>query len=616
MHLRSALLAAVAAIPPFAQAQAQDQGRNPPTPLDPVVVTATRTEVRESDTLASVTVIGREDIERAQVNDAAELLRFVAGVEVARAGGPGQFAAAFIRGGNSQHTLVLLDGVRINPTTQGAALQNVGTDLIERIEIVRGPRSTLYGSDAMGGVVHIITRRRGGTTAALQTRYGSYGTLEVAGGGAFGTDTAGLRLHAAQLDSRGFAPHRDSTAERGHRNTTLDAHGDLQFGPVRLDAGAWNAQGKSEYLEDADPFCFPCRYTSPAALDFHNRALAAGAGWSPLEPLESKLTLEQTLDELRIVEGIYTGTHTRNERTQARWQNDWRPADWTRLSLGLERAHERTEAGGVTEVRDADAVYLADELIAGAHRGLLAGSVLDHEAFGSVALWNAEYGYELPTGTRLSVGAGTGFRAPNVIERFFPGFGNPGLRPERARSYEAGVRQHLGQALRVELRVFRTDYDDLIAFDPSTFLAGNVSRARNDGVELSGRWQAADRVSVRLSGVVQDPRSCEPDCDRGARLVRRAAKSAALQLAAGWGPADLSLDALAAGPRSDFDSGTFAPARLPGYGLVNVAGGAALHRRWSLRAKVENLFDKEYETVEGYRQVRRAAYLTLRYSLL
>ncbi len=608
MHLRHVVLAA-AFLPPFVHAE------EAPTELEPLVVTATRTAVREADTLAAITVITRADIERAQANDAAELLRFAAGVEVARAGGPGQFAAAFIRGGNSQHTLVLLDGARLNPATQGAALQNINPDLIERIEIVRGPRSTLYGSEAMGGVINIITRRPDGARGSLQARGASYETREwVARGSTGGAETA-VQAQLSRLDARGFAPHTDSDAQRAHRNITFDLRGDAQLGGLRLDAGLWSAQGSSEYVEDADPFCFPCAYTSPAALDFRNRALSIGAQGAPLAGLDSRVSVEHTLDDLEVVEGSFSGARTRNERSAARWQNDWRATPWTRLSLGLESARERTHAGGVAETREVHTVSLADELYAGAHRALLAASFADHDAFGSVALWTAEYGYELGTGTRLSLGAGTGFRAPNVIERYFPGFGNPDLGPERARSYEAGVRQQLGSALRTELRAFRTDYDDLIGFDPDTFLAGNVDRARNEGVELGARWQAASGLAVRVSATAQDPRACDPDCSSGPRLVRRAKRLASLQAVADLGLTELSLDVLGVGPRADFDSGTFTPATLPGYALLNIGARAPLGAHWSVQAKVENVLDQDYQTVEGYRQAGRSGTVTLRWAV-
>jgi vitamin B12 transporter len=607
MFLRASLLAAAcaASLPCSSEEPA-------PAELDPVVVTATRTEARASETLAAITVIGRDDIERAQAADVAELLRWVAGVEIARTGGPGQQTAAFIRGGNSQHTLVLLDGVRLNPTTQGAALQNVTPDLVERIEIVRGPRSTLYGSDAMGGVVQIITRRPAGAAFDAQARYGSYETGEASASAALGGADAGGRLHAARLDSRGHSPHVDSADERRHHNTTLGARGDWRLGGVTLEAGAWSAQGRSEYLEDSDPFCFPCAYDDPAALDFRNRALSAGARWAPREELAAALSLEHTLDLNEVVEGAFAGARTRNERLLARWQGT-RSLPEARLTLGLEHARERTVAGGVAESRDATAASVSAELWRGRHRALLAGSLLEHDAFGTEPLWNAEYGY-VRGATRWTLAAGVGFRAPNAIERFFPGFGNPDLAPERARSYEAGVRRRFGRA-QLELRAFRTDYEDLIEFDPGTLLAGNVGRARNEGLELSGRWLLGAATTLRLGAVLQDPRECAPGCDDGARLVRRARRTVTLQLATRHGAADYGLDLLAAGPRADFDSGDFSPARLPGYALLGMAAGRALGGGWSLRARIDNVLDQRYETVEGYRQPARAASLTLRRTL-
>jgi vitamin B12 transporter len=603
-----ALLLAAAGLAPLPSAAQEPQ----PIELDPVVVTATRTAARESETLAAITVISRDDIERAQAADVAELLRFVAGVEIARAGGPGQQAAAFIRGGNSQHTLVLLDGVRLNPTTQGAALQAVGTDMIERIEIVRGPRSTLYGSDAMGGVVQIITRRPAGAAFDAQARYGSYETGEASATAGFGGPDAGARVHAARLDSRGYAPHSDSADERRHHNTTLDARGDWRLGGVTLEAGAWSAQGRSEYLEDSDPFCFPCVYDDPAALDFRNRALSAGARWAPREELEAALRVEHALDQNQVVEGAFAGARTRNERTLARWQGT-RTLPGARLVLGLEHAHERTVAGGVAESRDASAASVSAELWRGRHRAVLAGSLLEHDAFGSEPVWNAEYGYALGA-ARWSLGAGTGFRAPNAIERFFPGFGNPDLGPERARSYEAGVRRQLGNA-HVELRAFRTDYEDLIQFDPAILLAGNVGHARNEGLELTSRWPLGGSTWLRVGGVAQDPRACEPGCGDGERLVRRARRSATLQLATVLGGVDCGVDVLAVGARTDFDSADFSRTTLPGYALLGLSAGAEIRPGWTLRARIENLLDAQYETVEGYRQPARSGTVTLRWAL-
>jgi vitamin B12 transporter len=609
MYLRAfaaAACAVLAALPALAAAEE-------PAELDPVVVTATRVPARASETLAAITVIGRDEIERAQATDVAELLRFVAGVEVARAGGPGQFAATFIRGGNSQHTLVLLDGVRLNPTTQGAALQNLHPGMVERIEIVRGPRSTLYGSDAMGGVVHVITRRHDGTATDAQARYGSYETGELSASGAFGAEQAGAQLHVARLDSRGYVPHTDGASERAHDNTTVDARGEWRAGALTLGASAWNAQGRSEYLEDSDPSCFPCTYDDPAALDFHNRALGAEVRWQPRERLDTALTLERTLDENEVVEGAFAGGTTRNERTQARWQSDWRATPGSRLSLALEHARERTLAGGVAESRDASGITVTDELTRGRHRALLAGSVYDHDAFGTARLWNAEYGYDLGR-TRLSLGAGVGFRAPNVIERFFPGFGNPDLGPERARSYEAGVRRQLGNA-HVELRAFRTDYEDLIQFDPAILLAGNVGHARNEGLELTSRWPLGGSTWLRVGGVAQDPRACEPGCGDGERLVRRARRSATLQLATVLGGVDCGVDVLAVGARTDFDSADFSRTTLPGYALLGLSAGAEIRPGWTLRARIENLLDAQYETVEGYRQPARSGTVTLRWAL-
>ena len=176
------------------------------------------------------------------------------------------------------------------------------------------------------------------------------------------------------------------------------------------------------------------------------------------------------------------------------------------------------------------------------------------------------------------------------------------------------MRQRLGGA-QVELRAFRTEYADLIQFDPATLAAGNVGRARNEGLELSGRWPLGEVTTLRVGGVLQDPRACEPDCDDGARLVRRARRTGTLQLAAQIGGATYALDVLAVGRRADFDSGDFSDTELPGYALVNIGAQAELAPGWTVRARIENALDREYQTVEGYRQAARSGAVTVGWSL-
>ncbi|MBI2384165.1 MAG: TonB-dependent receptor [Gammaproteobacteria bacterium] len=585
-----------------------------PARLDPLVVTATGYEIPARDALASITVITRDEIERALATDVAELLRFHAGLELGRNGGPGQTTSVFIRGGESNHTLVLVDGVRVNPASSGgAALQNIAPDMVERIEIVKGPRATLYGSDAIGGVINIITRAPAGTALQAHLRGGAHDTRE---GGAFlsqGNGTGGVALHAQRQITGGIPPLAGGGEDRGYRQTSVNVQGQTRVGGLSLDAHAWGAQGTTQYVGFA-----------PADQDFRNQVVSAGAGYAWAPGQETRLILSYMTDDVRQNQ---SDDFVRTERPAAALHNLLQLGDAHRLSYGVEAAREQVDASSfgsrIAEDRDILGAFVQDDIRIGAHHALLALSRVDHDASGQQTNWNAEYGYDLSAATRLIAAAGTGFRAPDATDRY--GFGgNPDLKPERARNYELGLRHALGEGQTLDARAFHSIVRDLISVecvdgcandDPNDFTtyfdnvyrALNVDRYRNRGVELSytlraGAWTA------QASALRQDPRSenrADP-CSGEARLCRRAKTGATASVARRFGPAYAGIDVLGSGDRLDF-AGT----RLPGYALVNLSGGVEFARQWRLAARVENILDTDYQTAAGYNQPGTSAYLTL-----
>lgn len=602
MSIRCALLAACAAAPVFAQTP-----EPAPTPLEPLLVTATGHAMPARDALASVVVITRDEIERAQASDLPELLRFHAGIELGRNGGPGAITSVFVRGGESNHTLLLVDGVRVNPSSSGgAALQNIAPDMIERIEVVKGPRATLYGSDAIAAVINVITRGASAPALELRARGGSFGTRDAAAFVAGGDGTTGAALHVQQFESEGFAPLAVGGPDRGARDTTANLRANTGLGGMRLSAQGWRSAGRAEYQG----------FGGPQDQDFVNEAYALGAGlaaggWD----LGARASLMQ--DE---IEQNQSADFVATRRTSAALDAALAFDDGQRLSLGVERAREDVGASAfgtpIEERRDLTAAHVQYEVAAGPHALLAAVGAADHDAFGSQATWNLEYGYRVFAGTQLVAAAGTGFRAPDATDRF--GFGgNPALDPERARNYELALRQDLGARQRVELRAFLAEVEDLISVecvancadaDPfnDTFSAQNVDEYRNRGLELAWRFAAAG-WSVRVEALKQRPRSeARPDpCSGGARVCRRADESASASLARHWDASQLGLDVLGVGDRVDFGE-----APLPGYALLNAGGIWQWHPHFSVGARIENLLDHAYQTALGYRQAGRSYYLT------
>ncbi len=313
------LIAAFAAATPFAYA-----ADAPSTPLEPVFVTAARVEQPQADVLAATIVISRADIERAQANDIADLLRLHAGLDIGRSGGPGQLTSVFIRGGESDHTLVLIDGVRINPSTiGGAALANLTPEVIERIEIVKGPRSTLYGSDAIAGVINIITRAPTGQSGQLMVRQGSYDTREIGGGVRYGNATSGISLDVQQTKSDGFPTFEAAEGDRSYDMRTVALRARTKLGVVKLGVQGYDADGMNEYYNPVftfNPITFESARTGfePVSHDTLNRAYAATAEAALTKSWTSTLTASYAQDS---IEENQSDNIIRTIRPEYRWDN-------------------------------------------------------------------------------------------------------------------------------------------------------------------------------------------------------------------------------------------------------------------------------------------------------
>lgn len=604
--------------PSLAVAQAP-AAPSPVIQLEPVVITATRTPQPADEVLAAVTVIGRDEIERSQALDIAELLRFHAGLEIARNGGPGQVSSVFIRGGESNHTLVLVDGQRINPATAGgAALQNLSPEMIERIEVLRGPRSTLYGSDAIAGVINIITRAPTAPAAAVTARAGSDNTRDVSALLAYGNGVSGVSVDAAHAQTDGIPSCSSTKLDRGYRRDSLNLRGVTRLGAVGVSARLWDAEGNTEYLDF-------CGNNQPLDQDFRNQVAAVDFDMTLARGWNSQLSLARMQDDIQQnQENLYfPGEYdrVRTTRPSVDWHNAMELGPAQRLSFGANAAREHVEAlsFGIAIEEDSDILggFVQDEVTVGRHHGTAALSYTDQDAFGDRINWNLEYGLDLFAATRLSIAAGTGFRAPDASDRFGLG-GNPDLKPEQSRSYELGLRQLLAANQTLDLRLFRNDVDDLISvlFDPANdpnqdfgLRAVNIGEYRNTGAELSYRY-ALQVWTLQLAGITQDPE----DRSTGSQLLRRAKRSLTASLARKIGATELGVDLLASAKRPDVDAETGAPVTDGGYTLANLTAAWTIDRHFKLQGRVENLLDKDYVTAAGYGQPGRSMFVTLGYA--
>ena len=571
---------------------------------DHLVVTATRIATPLEEVLAPVIVIDRDAIERSAAGDVSELLRFHAGLDLGRNGGPGQTTAVFIRGADSNHTLVLVDGVRINPGTIGlAALQNIPPSLIERIEIVKGPRSALYGTDAIGGVINVITRRGARDGWSTEVGYGDYDTRQASLNGGFGTERLEFDLGVAWLDSAGFPTRTVDDTDRGYENLSGSAQLRVRLGRAEVALRHWRAAGTSEYSDF---------FLTPVDQDFDNDATTLAVAWPAGDAVQARVGVTRFDDRLEQNQST-DFLHTLRHSVDA--QLDWRASQRHTLGAGAMFAREDASSESYGERMDADTdtlnLFVQDQFASGPHRALLALGYTDHDTAGNAVTWNAEYGYTLAGGTLLYGLAGTGFRAPDATDRY--GFGgNPDLEPERSRNLEAGVRQRIGERHTVSFAAFRNDISDLIEFVTLSYepFAGenrNVDEARIDGVEAAYEYDAAP-WHLRVEAIHQDPRNVAT----GEQLLRRAQDSVTVSAQRTFGPVALGIDVLAAGERKDF--GVPEPVTLESYVLANLTARWQVNRALAVVGRVENLLDEQYELAHTFNTPDRGLYVSVQYA--
>ncbi|MCX7556125.1 TonB-dependent receptor [Xanthomonadaceae bacterium JHOS43] len=570
---------------------------------DEVVVTASRVPVAADDVLAAVDVIERDQIEAAGTQDVVDLLRRVPGVDIVRGGGIGQQASVFIRGTNSNHALVLIDGVRVGALGTGAyAWEHLPLAQIDRIEVVRGPRAAQWGADALGGVVQIFTRRDVAPHASLQR--GNHDTQGVSAGIGKRGERGGVGIHAGWLETRGqnatapgnwsFDPDRDGARLR---NVTL--HGDLALGTQRLEAMLLHADNDIDFDQGQ----------SNTRQDVQSLALFGqlGAQW------QHRLTLGGSRDRLDTPSSFIV---YRSHRRQADWQHTLSHGRRGETTLGLAWLDERGEQvdtfGGdavYAQSRSTRSVFAGWRGRAGSQALELSGRHDDNSIYGTSTSFGAAWAWDMGSVARLSASWGEGFRAPTMNEFYSPGWGgwyagNPQLAPERSESQELALRVTPGGASKYELRVFRNDIDELIDFSGAQAQAINIARARIDGVEVTWQWEGA-AWQLESNATWQDPSSR----DTGEALLRRPSRKATALLERRFdGGVRVGVEGVAASDRPDYGG-----VKLGGYGLLALRASVPVVSGWTLVARVDNLLDRDYTLIDGYHTPDATVLVTLRW---
>ncbi|BAN47552.1 TonB-dependent vitamin B12 receptor [Metapseudomonas resinovorans] len=595
-----------------------------PLTLDEQVVTATRSERPVRASLAATTVIDRAEIERTQARSVPELLRSVPGITLSNNGGPGKQTTVSIRGTESDHVLVLIDGVKVGSVSNGlAAFQDLPVELIERIEVVRGPRSSLYGSEAIGGVIQIFTRKgtKEGAKPWFSAGYGTHDSYQGAAGVAGGDGRAWYSLGVSSQDTDGIDAlnARNSYHEPdddGYRNLSGNLRAGYRFdNGLELDGTLMRAKGHTD-LDLVSPYNPGGGHNANA--DNEQRLAGGRARFSPLERWDVTLQAGRSEDLARTETGGLFYSRFDSQRDSASWLNDLTLAEGHVLTLGYDWQRDEVSSSTAFD-RDSRlnrgwfAQYLGEY---GRQDWQLSLRRDDNQQFGTHDTGSAAWGYALTDALRFSLSYGTAFKAPTFNELYFPDYGNPNLDAETSENFEAGIEGKHGWG-HWSVNAFRNEVDDLIVHDANSGLGpfgspNNIGRARIDGVELvlGSQWLGWD---WNANATLLDSENRSHDQNRGNQLPRRAQQVFNLDLDRRFGKLGLGATLHAEGRRFDDVENND---RLAGYATVDLRGEYWLNEEWRLQAKVTNLLDADYETAQDFNQPGQAVYFTVRYQAL
>ena len=566
-------------------------------------MTATRVAQPVSDLVADVTIIDSETIQRSGAVSVADVLSRVPGIEISLTGGSGASTSVFVRGAESRFTAVYIDGVRIDSQSTGGATWNaIPLAQIDRIEVLRGPASAVYGSDALGGVIQLFTKRgESGVAPFVGAGIGTYGTRKLNAGVSGASGGFDYSLGFADERSKGFNSllvAGANTDNDGYRSQSGNARLGLQILPgQRLQVTALASEMNAQYDDE-----FGSPTTDDHALSkLRSLSLNWSAKWS--DTYSTQLAVTDSRDEYAISPSIYSA------ETRLRgylFQNEFH-AGAHRATVALERKEDHLVSVPIDSGRFEDALALGYGWQQHAHTLQLNVRHDQDSEFGGHKTGSAAYGYAFTPQWRATISGGTAFRAPTLYQRFSE-YGAANLQPEISHNAEIGLRYAAG-ADTLRLVAYRNKFSNLISFVGSGTCASsygcyvNTARAQNQGVTLSGGTRLG-RVNLQASADLQNPRNL----DSGQQLARRARRHGTLgadTTLAGW---TVGSSLQFSGKRFDYDYLGNATV-LGGYTLVGLNASTQLAPEWTLLARVDNLANKTYQTANTYARAGRSFYV-------
>lgn len=584
--------------------------------LDTMVISATRTEQELRNIGSSMTVITAQDIANRQLYTVAELLRTVPGVDVVQNGGMGRTTSVFIRGAASAQTLVLLDGIEINDPSSpssGFDFADLTVDDIERIEILRGPQSPLYGSDAIGGVINIITRKgKGKPRISLLGEGGSYDSYKVGGSVNGATDLFNYNLSVNRLRTRGFsaadADLEGNTEKDGYRNTTVNT----TLGVASLENFdlQWNLR-YSDADKDLDncggPFCdndFRKNNTQELYTGLNGNLSLFEGIWDQRLAVTYSDSNRENVDESPGAFVPYSKFE--GNKLKVNWQHDIHFVDFNTLTLGFSDEEEWMSTDSISRKSQNTAGYYLQDQINLWDRSYTTAGVRydDNNRFGGKTTWRVTQLFAIDEiGTRIKGSYGTGFKTPSLFQLFAPAdpffghIGNPDLKPETSRGWDVGFTQTLwDERVLFGASYFSNHFEDLIGF---TTGYNNIDSASSKGVESYIEINPLPGLTLRGNYTYTE----SEDDTTGLAQLRLPKNKGSVNINYNFlEHANINLNVLVVGDRADLDFSSFPFRRVtvPGYTVVNLAGSYEVNQYLKTFVRIDNLFDKQYQEVFGF----------------
>ena len=607
LHSRWLLAALIQASLSFSAVYAQLTPADVPT-LSPIVVTATRVPQPLADLVADVTIIDRATIQRSGETGVADVLARVPGIQISRPGNVGSPTSVFLRGAESRYTAVFIDGVRVDSqSTGGASWQTIPLAQIDRIEVLRGPAAAVYGSDAIGGVIQLFTRKGDGAlTPSIGVGIGTYNTKKVDAALSGSSGAIDYSLGFARETSTGFDSQSGTTHnpdKDGYHSESANAKLGLQISKAqRVELSALTSDVNSQY----DAYGF-----NPARpVDDHSRLKLTAVGlnwlsqWS--DTYSSRLSVTDSRDRYETTPSYYlTETNLRSYLFQNKFQ-----LGEHLLTATLERREDHLSNTPINANRSQDALALGYGWTNQRHTLQINLRRDQDSAFGGYTTGSAAYGFALSPQWRATAAAGTAFRAPTLYQ-LFSEYGVSTLQPETSRNLELGLRYAQGTS-RFSFVAYRNLVSNLISFGAAGPCASsygcytNTAQAEYTGITVSGGQQVG-QVNLHASLDLQDPRNLAT----GNLLARRARQY-------GTFGADTRVAAWTVGTEAQFSGYRYDNAanttRLGGYSLINLYASTSLSKDWTFLARVNNLTDKNYQLANTYTTPGRTFYTGVRWA--